>query len=106
ISRPTPTGSSTRPEHHQADADQGDQGADHVGPIGPVAVNRPAPEKRQDDEKAPVHGIDPTEVALLEGRDDAVEHQDESTSQAPPAGATIPEPLPDEPPAADLADPG
>jgi hypothetical protein len=65
-------GSTPGPVHHHADADQGDERPGDIGTVGTVTVDTPTPEEGQHDEEPAVHGVDASEVARLESRDDAV----------------------------------
>jgi len=68
---PPATGGTLRlswPVHDDENADQTHGGTDHVEPIRPIAVENPAPQKRQHNEKSPVGCIDATEVSGLQRR--------------------------------------
>ena len=91
--------------------DNGNPG-DHQGSacpvmtIGLLPVDAPAPQQRGYDEHATIRRIDPAEVvALLEGRDNTVQNQDDRAQDAEDDRCPVAEPSPDEVAAAKLGQP-
>lgn len=70
-----------------------------------MAFDAPAPEQRHRDEDTAVHRVNPAEMRDLQRRDDAVERESEAADESPPRGPTVAQPFPDEPSAADFAQP-
>jgi len=92
--------------------DNGNPG-DHQGSacpvitIGLLPVDAPAPQERGDDEHATIRRIDPAEiVALLEGRNNAVQNQDDRAQDADDDRCPVAEPSPDQVAAANLGQSG
>ena len=90
------------PVHDDGNADQTHGGTDHVEPIRPIAVENPAPQKRQHNEKSSVGCIDATEVSGLQRRDHTIKTEHQPSQQTPGPRAIFSNPLPDQPPSADL----
>jgi hypothetical protein len=75
--------------------------------IGLLPVDAPAPEQRGNDEHAAVRRIYPAEVAaLLEGRNNTVQNQDDRAQDADDDRCPVAEPSPDQVAAANLGQSG
>lgn len=89
---------------NQADACEADRTSQEIVPVGDYAIDSPAPENRQYDERPPVGGVDPPEVRALVRRDDAVKAQRRRPEKTDHQVSPFPPPLPNEVATSDLAE--
>ena len=90
------------PIHDQRNTSQGNYGTHQIKAVWHIPIEYPTPHKRQDNKKATIGSVDPSEVGRLKRRDDSIKNQDYSSDQSPKKSFPLPKPLTNEPATTDL----